>query len=380
MNRNASNYYGLLGVSRSATDAEIKKAYRKLAMKHHPDRGGDPELFKQVAEAYAVLSDPDKRKMYNLLGEDGVRMQEEAEGTPFTGNPFGGMGGGMPFPFPGMGGGGMPFPFPGGFGGGVDPFEMFEKFASGRPGEDGLFDDSPPVDVTLDQLYHGDTVRTKVSPKKPCVACKGTGKTTKSLGLGMLFKTELEVMCPECQGRKTVRSEGNAKTVKIKVHPGTKNGAKVRVRGVGEGVQELKIRQLPHARFERKGADLACGTTIRWSDALLRRPVPIEHLDGSTVWLSFGGNPSVPVAPGTLWRIKGKGMPLNRKKTQFGDLVVLVKISFPKWLSEDQRQALHEAFPTSKIPGETDAVCEGTLTKPTPKDSTRGSVGGCPVQ
>ncbi len=331
------DYYELLGVSRSATDKEIKAAYRKLARKHHPDlhpaneKKEAEEKFKRINEAYEVLKDPDKRSRYDRLGSNWKNGQDFQSSPDMGGaryynaSDFGGGGG-----FEGFEAGGFSDFFNTFFGGGG---------AGARPGTGGRTAHRGPVrgedleseiELTLEEAYHGVTRSLRVSGSAVCPACGGTGSKDRNF-------------CSQCGGTGSVADE---KTLDVKVPAGVKEGSRIRLKGQGgsglgsapKGDLFLKVRLRPHPLFKLKGNDIEVDAVIRPDQAVLGDRIPVKTLDGTV---------NVKVPPGSRseskLRLKGKGFPLKDKA--HGDQYVRLMINVPSDLSAEEKalyEQLHE--------------------------------------
>lgn len=357
----SEDYYSLLGVSRDAGADEIKKAYRKLAVKYHPDKNpGDAaaeEKFKQIGEAYEVLKDPDKRAAYDRMGHAAFKQgggRSAAGGGGFH-DPFdvfrevfgGGMGGG--------GGGGIFEEFFGGGGGAGH---------SGQAGGDLRYD----MEISLEEAAkgfereisyrchrecdrcHGDGAEPG-SKIVTCRTCGGAGKVIASRGF---FK--IQQVCPTCNGagrmpeQKCSKCSGSGRMLttnklKVRVPAGVDNGSKLRSAGNGEagsmggpaGDLYVFIFVKDHDIFERQGNDLFCEIPIKFTLASLGGTIEVPTLSGKA---------SLKIPPatqsGTTFRLRGHGMPDLRTK-QKGDQLIRVQIEVPTRLTAEQREKL-EAF------------------------------------
>ncbi|MCL4742474.1 MAG: molecular chaperone DnaJ [Phycisphaerales bacterium] len=354
------DYYEILGVERTAGAEEIKRAYRRLAMKHHPDRNpGDAEAevkFKEAAEAYEVLSDDARRRLYDQFGHEGLRRG----GGPAT-HDFSRMDVSDIFSM-------FEDIFGGGGGGG------FGRSASGRRVARG-YDLETEVTLTLDDVLHGCEREVEFTRLDVCDACTGTGAKpgtspescptcggqgkVQQTGLGGMFR--MVTACPTCRGRGTVireqcdacRGRGRVsrkRRINVKVPAGVSEGQAVRVQGEGEppppeaspagtgvrGDLHVVIRVRKHPRFVRDGDNLLMEQPISFTQAALGADLPIETLDGEA---------TLRVPPGTqhgsVFRVEGEGLP-NLRTGRRGDLRVGVRVEIPKRLSAKQESLLRE--------------------------------------
>jgi molecular chaperone DnaJ len=352
----AEDYYGVLGVARNATDAEIKSAYRKLAMKHHPDRNpGDKESeekFKRIGAAYEALSDPRKRKLYDQYGEAGVNAGAS-----------GGFGGGVPPGFEG-------------FGAGVDVNEvfgdLFENLFSGggrggrrrAAGADLKYE----AVISLDDAFLGTQLplnfarveaceTCKGSGAKPgtqlkrCAQCRGSGRVQLSQGFFSMAQTcprchgegqVVEDPCKDCRGQGRVRRDAE---LKIKIPPGIYDGATLRISGEGEagphgsgsGDLYVHIKVKSDPRFERHEDDLKATAGVDVATAALGGAVDVPTIDGEPVKVKIPAG----VQAGAVFRVREKGMPRLQGRGR-GDLLVLVRVDIPRELTARQRELLEE--------------------------------------
>jgi len=346
------DYYKILGVEKGADINTIKRAYRKLAMKYHPDRNKDDdaaaEKFRETTEAYEVLSDTDKRARYDQYGHAGVddQMQDfwarggfqESQAFHDFGDVFGDVFGDI-FGFGGGGGGRA--------GRGADlryQLDMsLEDAANGREVELNI-----PKHAAC-ETCHGSGARPGTHPV-PCRTCGGHGQVQMQQGFFAVRRT-----CPECQGQGTkidspcVECGGagrvrKSKTLKVRIPPGVYDGAQVRVGGEGEaGMQGapagdlyIVIRIQNHTIFERDGADLHCNMPITFPQASLGSEVDAPTLSGRVKIRIPAGTES-----GKVFRLRGKGVP-DIRVNQTGDLYVHVHVAVPRKLSKKQEQLLRE--------------------------------------
>ena len=344
------DYYTILGLARDATEEDLKKSYRKLAMKHHPDRYPDDnaseEKFKEAKEAYEVLSDPSKRAAYDQFGHAGV-------------NPS--MGGGRP--------GG-----PEGFGGFADAFgdifgEIFGQQGRGGGGS-GVYrgaDLRYNLEMSLEDAARGTEVKIRIPAMEACETCKGTGakpgtqaKTCGTCGgRGEVRVSQgffsIQQTCPTCRGTGKVIPEPcttchgagrikKHKTLSVKIPAGVDTDDRIRLTGEGEagvnggpsGDLYVVVNLKPHAVFQRDGADLHCEMPISFATAALGGELEIPTLDGhATIKIP------IETQSGQTFRLRNKGIRPVRGSVQ-GDLFCHVAIETPVKLTSRQKELLRE--------------------------------------
>lgn len=356
----SKDFYKTLGVDKSASKAEIKKAYKKLAKKYHPDLNKDnpnaEEKFKEINEAASVLGDDQKRQQYDQFGAEGMKYSNNMGGADFSDFFRGGQGG---FDFGDIfdsffGGGGQ-----GGFGGG------FGGRAGPRRGSDLRFD----MEITLEEAFSGVEKTIMVPKLVTCPKCDGTGakdpsdvKTCETChGQGQVRRQQRTPFgvfqstapCPTCHGRgKQVkhlcehcdgegRVQKNAK-VKIKIPAGVESNMRLRVAGEGEAGEQgaptgdlyVVIHVKPHERFERDGNDLIVEEEISFAQASIGDEIPVKTIDGEvTIKIPNG------TQPGTVFRVKGAGIP-NLNSYGEGNLYVKVQVYVPEKLSKKQKDMI----------------------------------------
>jgi molecular chaperone DnaJ len=337
------DYYEVLGVQQTATEVEIKRAYRTLAVQHHPDKNqGDKdaeEKFKEAAEAYSVLSDPEKRAAYDRFGHQGV----------------GGAGG-----------------FDPGFTNVEDLFDIFgfgdmfggrTRRTTVQRGSDLRYD----LEITLEDAATGKDEKLRIprlekcdecdgsgaekgTQPETCITCGGSGQTRYQQGFFSVMRT-----CPNCQGKgqiiktpcKNCHGQGRIekeKTIEIKIPAGVETGSRLRVTGEGEGGVNggppgdlfIVIHVAEHESFERQGANLYSAVPITFGQAALGADIKVKTLEGEEDLKVPAGTQT-----GTIFRIKGKGMP-NLAARGHGDLFVAVTLITPKTLTKEQRKLLEQ--------------------------------------
>ncbi|GLU07290.1 hypothetical protein SLE2022_242540 [Rubroshorea leprosula] len=320
----AKSYYDILQVPKGASDEQIKRAYRKLALKYHPDKNqGNEEANKKFAEinnAYEVLSDGEKRGIYDRYGEDGLKQHAAS----------GGRGGGM--------GVNLQDIFSSFFGGGGS-MEEEEKIVKG---DDVIVD----LDATLEDLYMGGSLKIwreknilKPAPGKRRCNCRNE-VYHRQVGPGM-FQQMTEEVCEECQN---VKYEREGYEITVDIEKGMQDGEEVVFYDDGEpkidgepGDLKFRIRTAPHNRFRREVNDLHTTVTVTLVEALVGFERTITHLDDHLVDISSKGI----TKPKEVRKFKGEGMPLHFSKKK-GDLYVTFEVQFPKSLTEDQKAKIKE--------------------------------------
>ena len=339
------DYYEILGVTRTSTEVEIKRAYRTLAVQHHPDKNPDDpaaeDKFKEAAEAYSVLSDLQKRAAYDRFGHQGV----------------------------GAGSGG----FDPGFSNIEDIFEVFgfgdmfggrgARRTTVQRGSDLRYD----LEITLEDAATGKDEKLRIprlekcgecaglgaekgTQPETCITCSGSGQTRYSQGFFSVMRT-----CPNCNGQgkiikspcKNCRGAGRVekeKTIEIKIPAGIETGSRLRVTGEGEGGINggpsgdlfIVLHVAEHENFERQGANLYSAVPVTFAQAALGADIKVKTLDGEEDLKVPAGTQT-----GTVFRVKGKGMP-NLAARGHGDLFVAVTLVTPKTLTKDQRKLLEQ--------------------------------------
>jgi len=349
------DYYSQLGVAKGASADEIKKAYRKKAMEFHPDRNPGnkvaEEKFKQVSRAYEVLSDEQKRKLYDQHGE--AAFEQGGPGGP------GGPGGGRTYR-------------------GADPMDIFNQmfggggggfgdmFGGGAQGQDTAGEDLRyEVTLTLEEAATGVNRKVTYRKHKACEKCTGSGAEPGSkksrcptcAGQGHVVRSngffQMRQVCPSCGGQgeridkpcRPCSGEGRTvaeSTVTLRIPPGVDTGTKLRSsgngsagrRGAAAGDLYVYITVAEHQLFERDGDDLACSVPVKFSIAALGGKIVVPKLKGKTTLNIPAGTQG-----GTIFRLRGEGMPPLRGSAS-GDLLVRVDIDVPKKMTDKEKEAL----------------------------------------
>ena len=340
--------YDALGLSKGASKDDIKKAFRRLAVQHHPDKGGDPEKFKEIAQAYEVLNDDAKRQEYDQYGDEGMNAMNNGGHPGFTH---------------------------------MDPRHIFEQFFGGG----GMFGHDPfgghaprhvrrndvvhQMRISLQDAFHGCVKNVKIGIHKTCFrckemchACQGQGNITEMRRMG--FFTQMLTRpcdachgtgaiskgrenCPDCKGRATYQED---KRVEIIIPMGIHNGHNIQLEGLGEQpkmegespgdlILQIVVMEDPH--FQRNGHDLLHTVQLSLAESIIGKKITIPHFGGS-----FDINTAEygVVQPAKPYCIPDKGMPINAGK-QYGQLQLQFSIQYPtsKW-SEQQKELLQDVF------------------------------------
>ncbi len=328
------DYYKLLGVDRKASADEIKKAYRKLARKYHPDiNPGNKEAeakFKEINEAYEVLSDDEKRAKYDRFGADYRRYEQTGGAGGFDWSQYAAPGGGQRVDFGGMGGAGFSDFFETLFGGGVRHTSGYGPGMGGTRRQKGQ-DYEQPVEITLEEVFNGTTRQLRVETPQTCPTCNGTGAQGNNL-------------CSTCGG--TGVSAGQTRTLTVKIPAGVDTGSRVRVAGEGgpginggpRGDLFLVVTVLPHPRYERTGADLRLRTPVNMFTLMLGGEVRVPLLSGKTLTLQIPAN----TPNGKTFRMRGQGMPKLGRVDERGDLFIVAEALLPNDLSPRELELVQE--------------------------------------
>ncbi|KAJ1665547.1 DnaJ sub A member 2 [Coemansia sp. RSA 1813] len=354
------SYYEVLELDETATDAEIKRAYRRLAMKYHPDKNSEgAELFKEISHAYETLNDPEKRALYDQYGATG-QPDPEMYGSEFDMNDI----------YAEMFGGGM-----------------FGASGSGSGPQREPRVEQHPLSVSLEELFRGKKMRMKLERSVPCGRCKGLGGKKKAFKdcvecggkgsrmaarkVGPVHFTHQMMICQRCKGtgkvvpekylcRKCKGSctEKQNESVEIKIDPGMADGQKIVLKGKGDqspGTKEpldlvFVLQQKPHSTFTRSGDHLIASAEIDLAEALCGfSRVLFTHLDGRLVMVSH--KDSI-LHPGEFLCINNEGMPREQSPRVRGDLFIKVSIKFPEkgWNPDPE---LRRLLPSTCRPNDT---------------------------
>lgn len=334
--------YDLLGVTKDVSPAELKKAYHRMAKTHHPDKGGDPETFKDIQRAFEVLSDPEQREKYDQFGEAGLAEDSPSSPQDLFGQLFGTKGGG-------------------------------KGRKGGRP---KTKDQARQIWVTLEHIYNGVTRQLPITRKvvdadsetATCEACDGRGFIQQMIQMGPIIQ-QLRQACPECGGvGKRAKTRTERETLDVFVEKGSPDGHKIVFHGKADespghepGDVVVIVKQQDHPRFMRKGADLYMERDISLTEALTGFKVVVPHLDGrKLVVRSKPGEVLQPQRGGaSLKAVAGAGMPIHQDPFKFGNLFLVLSIRFPlaiePSIAEELRRLLgHAAADEEEVEGEED--------------------------
>jgi curved DNA-binding protein len=327
------DYYAALGVPRTASPADIKKAYRKLARQHHPDVNRDDAAaerrFKEINEAHEVLGDPEKRKLYDQLGANWQAYQQAGAGSGRPGEPFAG------FEGFGRGGPGMRFEFhgdPEDLAGFSDFFRTFFAGGAERPAGGARQTRTHVRMGSLDDLFD-------LSDTRPG-SNGGRGRATggRRQRIAPRYDAQAEVTLEEVASGTKRLIELDGRRIEVSVPPGVADGQRIRFSGVGADGSDvyLRVTQKPHAVFARRGADLERELPLTLAEALLGAEVPVETLSGRVL---------LRIPPetqnGRTFRLKGKGLPRFRAEGR-GDLFARVRVVLPTELDERSRELVKQ--------------------------------------
>jgi DnaJ family protein A protein 2 len=343
--------YKVLGVEKSADAKAIKKAFRKLAIKHHPDKGGDPEKFKEINAAHEVLSNPEKREIYDKYGLEGLKN--------------------------GGGGGGMG--------------DIFDMFFGGRGGGRRASKREKPqmkptvkkITIDMDKIYTGHIKNVIIDRKMVCVGCDGKGgKNIKTcdqckgrgvvvrmvqLGPGMYSQSQTscgdcggegkifkrEDICKKCDGEKTITKP---EKVEIPIEKGIPDKHQIKMEGKGNEHPEYRTGDLvvvvftnPHEVYKRKDADLHITKKISLYEALVGFKFNVEQLDGNLVTVTTA--PGEIIKHGQVKMVRDLGLPVYNETFSYGDLFIKFDVEFPSTINAQQAKVLKTVLPPPLIEG-----------------------------
>jgi molecular chaperone DnaJ len=355
------DYYEILGVSKDANQDELKKSFRSLARKYHPDKNPEDseaeQLFKEVQEAYAVLSNPEQRRQYDMFGHD------SPGGSPFGPGGFQGVNINLDDLFSG----GFESIFSGMFGGG--------RTSRGRRGNDVLLRHS----ISLENVYDEAEIEISAKLSATCDSCDGTGaKTPEDLqrcstcdGQGRImqqarvgpFVQQMVSDCPDCSGsgniirKRCSTCRGTASTkreqkLRITIPKGAEDGLRLRHRGKGEPIANgqsgdlyIQLDLEPHPWFERDGPDLIMALPLGYPEMMLGTQVELPHIDGKPLVIDIPAG----AKPSETLLIHGRGMPHRRGRGR-GDVTILLKLHVPEKFNKSMRSTLEEMRSSFGLP------------------------------
>lgn len=366
-----SDYYQILGISKNASQDEIKRAYRRLAQQHHPDKGGDAKKFKEINEAYQVLGNPQKRAQYDRFGTTFEQARQAGGFAGFDG-------------FRDFASYAEAFDFfkdrSRGFGGAERTFDLGDIFGEifGFGGEEVSQraknkgeDLAVELEISLEEAFSGSRKTIDLykgvacpvckgsgaapgSETKSCLTCQGKGQVQRTQRMGFFSFSQVQ-LCPDCQGQgeRAVRrcsecgGDGRiraSKSIELKIPPGIKDGQLISIKGQGEagrfgapsGNLYVRVQLKPHRAFKRFGDDLHYKKVINFTQAALGDKVEIPTL-GKKIKLKIPAR----IQSGTKIRIAGKGMPRFQQRGR-GDLIIEVEVKTPKKLSRRAKELLEK--------------------------------------
>ena len=352
------DYYEVLGVGKSASADELKKAFRRAAVEHHPDKGGDEAKFKEINEAYEILKDPSKRQRYDQFGHAGVGSSAASDGNPFAGGGFGGQGQNINFDFGDLGLG-----------------DIFGSFFGGQQQRGGQrerrgHDVQTAVDLTFEDAIFGTEIDLNVQLQSECEHCKGTtvepgyelitcptckgsGQVTRVMRT-VFGNIQQAAVCNECEGTGKIPEEKcsvckgkgvsrQKQNIKLKIPAGIDDGATIRLKERGEAIARGKkgdlyvgVRVKAHKKFTREGDIILSEEHIGLIDATLGTEIDVETVDGLITMKIPAGTQS-----GTDFKLSEHGVPHINSKTR-GPHIVTIIVDTPHRLSKHQKQLLED--------------------------------------
>jgi len=356
------DYYEVLGVSKSASVDEIKKAFRRLAVSHHPDRGGDEVKFKEINEAYEILKDDSKRKRYDQFGHAGVGSSAASDGNPFAG--FGTAGQEFHFDFGDLGLGDI-----------LGSFFGSDTATGRRPRTARGQDVETNIEITFEQAVFGTEIELSLNLEDTCEHCKGTtvepGYRDETCdrcgGTGQITNVTKTIfgnirqasVCPKCHGRGKIPqkvctvchgkgTQRRSQNINLKIPAGIDDGATIRLREHGEAIAHgpkgdlyVNIRVKPHKKFTREGDLVLSSEHIDMIDAALGVEIEVATVDGPVRMKIPAGTNS-----GSDFRLSGHGVP-HLKGGSRGAHIVTIAVDTPTKLSKEQIKLLQQLQKTS---------------------------------
>jgi len=320
---NTTEYYDLLGVDKNANEQEIKKAFRKKALKEHPDRGGDEEKFKKFSEAYEVLSDKNKRKHYDQFGKEGIEQNGESPVHDIFSNLFGG--------------------------------------SSMRQREKKAKNITFTLNLSLNDFYNGKTSKLSITRKvqknknmspEECNYCNGQGVTMKIRQLAPGMVQQMQSKCSYCNGQGfSVDMITEKKIINVNIEKGMRNGEEItfmnegnQIPGGMQGDIIILLNEKPHDLFTRKNEHLFVKKNILLYEALFKTEILINHLDGRKILLHTDNI----IKPNDFRIVRGEGMPIHGDPFKKGDLIIQFNIIFPNSIDKCQSDMFKNVLPHKK--------------------------------
>ena len=344
----STRYYEILGVDKTASTQDILKAYRNLARTKHPDKGGDPKLFAELTQAKEVLSDPDKRKVYDSHGEEGINKGMSSQDT-----------------------------------GGMSIFDLLSGRGGGPRKEESrkCADLSHTLKISLEEIYNGASKKLAITRTRNCTECggmggskvevcgecKGRGMVKRLVQLGPGMYSQSAGPCDDCRGQgkridpkfrctgcKGARTLNDKKVIEVTIDKGTPNHHKQSFHAEGDeepglaaGDLVLIFEEKEHPLFKRKKADLIITKSITLKEALTGYRFVLKHLDGDKIIESAPGEI---IKPGDIRTVEELGMPIMRTPYKFGNLFISFEVEFPrpKSITKAQAKDLEKSLPGDK--------------------------------
>jgi molecular chaperone DnaJ len=360
------DYYEVLGIGKTASADEIKKAFRKAAIEHHPDKGGDETKFKEVNEAYEVLKDTSKRQRYDQFGHAGVGSSAASDGNPYAG--FGGQGGSTNFDFGDLGLGDILGSF---FGGGFGGGRSHNRQSRGRDVEtsidlsfeEAVFGIERTLDIHIDDIceHCKGTTAEPGYELKTCNTCKGAGQVNQVVRT-VFGNIQQAAVCPTCKGAGKIPEkvcsvchgkgvQDKKQEIRLKIPAGIDDGATIRLHERGEAIANapkgdlyVNVRVKPHKHFMREGDLILSEQHIDMIDAALGSEIEVDTVDGKVRMKVPAGTQS-----GTDFKLSNHGVP-HLKATTRGAHIVTMTVDTPTKLSKKQQELL-EDFRSNKKRG-----------------------------
>lgn len=326
------DYYEILGLTKDASDADIKKAYRKKAIEHHPDKGGDENIFKEVAEAYETLSDPNKKQTYDKYGHNAPR--------------------------PGQGGGG-----------GFNPFDIFNQYFGGNQQRQKRgYDLNVTVKLTLEEIFSGANKKFRYRRNQNCISCSGKGGSGSTIcqkcqGAGMVAEVintpfgqirnantcgkcdgsgyVVETICNTCNSAGVINLEDD---IDVTIPHGVSDGMQMIVESKGHAIKNgapghliITVMELPHNNFVRQGNDLKLNVDLTYPQIVLGDKVDVPTIEGTKIRITVPEFTKV----GTNLKIPNKGLNIINSQGR-GDMILSMNLFVPNKITDEERNLIEE--------------------------------------